>query len=84
MAIKYNLGKLTFKLPFEAFISEQLTVNDFDLIAIRVEHLNIVANLESHHRDPFDRLIIAQAIVKQIPIVGLDKAFDFYAVEKLW
>lgn len=84
MAIKYNLGKLTFKLPFEAFISEQLTVNDFNLLDIRVEHLKIVANLELHHRDPFDRLIIAQAIVEQISIVGLDKAFDFYAVEKLW
>lgn len=84
MAIKHSLGKLTFKLPFEAFISEQLTVNDFDLLDIRVEHLNTVANLKLHHRDPFDRLIISQAIVEQIPIVGVDKAFDFYAVEKLW
>ena len=84
MAIKYSIGKLTFKLPFEAFISEQLVVNDIDLLSIRVEHINTIANLELHHRDPFDRLIIAQAMVEQIPIVGLDKAFDFYEVEKLW
>ncbi|MEM8717895.1 MAG: hypothetical protein AAGE84_01110 [Cyanobacteria bacterium P01_G01_bin.39] len=56
----------------------------YSILESNVEHLNAVANLELHHRDPFDRLIIAQAMVEKIPVVGVDKAFDLYAVEKLW
>ena len=54
------------------------------ILNIRIEHLDIVANLSLHHRDPFDRLIISQAMVEQLPIVGVDKAFDLYAVRRLW
>jgi PIN domain nuclease of toxin-antitoxin system len=59
-------------------------VNNFDLLNIRVNHLNIVANLPLHHRDPFDRLIIAQAMVEQIPVVGTDEVFDSYPIQRLW
>ena len=84
MAIKHSVGKLTFELPFELFITRQLAVNNFQLLNIRVENLVIVANLRLHHRDPFDRLIIAQAMVEQIPIVGRDEVFDLYPIERLW
>jgi PIN domain nuclease of toxin-antitoxin system len=84
IAIKYSIGKLSFELPFEIFISQQLSVNNFDLLNIRVNHLNIVANLPLHHRDPFDRLIIAQAMVEQIPVVGIDVVFDLYPIQRLW
>jgi PIN domain nuclease of toxin-antitoxin system len=84
IAIKHSIGKLSFELPFEIFISQQLTVNNFDLLNIRVNHLNIVANLPLHHRDPFDRLIIAQAMVEQIPVVGTDEVFDSYPIQRLW
>jgi PIN domain nuclease of toxin-antitoxin system len=43
-----------------------------------------VATLPFHHRDPFDRLIIAQALVESIPVVGRDAEFDQYGVERLW
>ena len=46
--------------------------------------ISVVANLPLHHRDPFDRSIISQAIVENLPIVGVDKAFDSYAVRRLW
>lgn len=84
MAIKHSIGKLSFKLPFEIFIAQQLTINNFDLLNINVNHLNVVANLPLHHRDPFDRLIISQAMVEKIPVVGTDKVFDLYPIQRLW
>ena len=84
MAIKHSIGKLTFKLPFELFISQQLSNNDFGLLNIQVSHLNVVSNLALHHRDPFDRLIIVQAMVEKIPIVGADQIFDLYSIQRLW
>ncbi len=84
MAIKHSIGKLTFELPFIDFIVLQMQQNSMELLNIRIEHLNVVADLPLHHRDPFDRLIIAQAVIEQIPIVGSDKAFDSYSVQRLW
>ena len=84
MAIKHSIGKLSFELPFEIFISQQLAVNNFDLLNIKISYLNVVANLPLHHRDPFDRLIIAQAMVEQIPVVGTDEIFDSYLIQRLW
>ena len=84
MAIKHSIGKLSFELPFEIFIGQQLAINNFDLLNIQVSHINVVANLPLHHRDPFDRLIIAQAMVERIPLVGTDKIFDLYSIQRLW
>ena len=84
MAIKHSLGKLSFELPFMSFITSQMQQNSMELLNIQVEYLNVVASLPLHHRDPFDRLIISQVMVEQIPIVGRDKAFDSYSVQRLW
>ena len=58
--------------------------NGIELLSITTEHLAIVATLPLHHRDPFDRLLIAQTIVEGLPIVGADSAFDAYPVQRLW
>ena len=84
MGIKHSIGKLTFELPFMTFVTSQMQQNSMEILNIRIEHLDVIANLALHHRDPFDRLIISQAIVEQLPIVGVDKAFDSYAVRRLW
>ena len=84
MAIKHSVGKLNFELPFEVFISQQLTSNNFRLLDIKISHLVAVASLPLHHRDPFDRLIIAQAMVEQISVVGADEVFDSYLIQRLW
>ena len=84
MGIKHSIGKLTFELPFMAFVTSQMQQNSMEILNIRIEHLDVVANLPLHHRDLFDRLIISQAMVEQLPIVGVDKAFDSYAVRRLW
>jgi PIN domain nuclease of toxin-antitoxin system len=84
IAIKLCLGKLTVAMPLEMLMTQQLTSNDIDILSITVAHLFTVSTLPLHHRDPFDRLIIAQAMVEQTPIVSADPAFDAYPVERLW
>jgi PIN domain nuclease of toxin-antitoxin system len=53
-------------------------------LEINIDHVAVVAKLPLHHRDPFDRLLIAQAMVESIPIVGADSLFDFYPIKRLW
>jgi len=84
IAIKVSIGKLQLSSPFERFIPEQIAINDLDLLEIKIKHLNIVADLPLHHRDPFDRLLIAQGITEKIPIISKDTAFDPYNVTRLW
>ena len=84
IAIKVSIGKLTLTQPYEEFIPDQLTRNSVRLLAISVEHLAVVSTLPFHHRDPFDRLMVAQAITEQLPIVSVDDKFDLYGVNRLW
>ncbi|MBW4630966.1 MAG: type II toxin-antitoxin system VapC family toxin [Iphinoe sp. HA4291-MV1] len=84
MAIKQSTGKLSFHLPFKIFIEQQLKLNDFNLLDINLDHLSVVATLPLYHRDPFDRLLIAQSIVEKIPILSTDSALDAYPIERLW
>jgi len=80
MSIKYNLGKLNFDNSYEEFVEAEIIQSRISLIEIELEHLKINATLPFHHRDPFDRLIIAQSMAENIPIVTLDSAFDKYSV----
>ena len=84
MAIKVSLGKLSLGQPFETLIPQQLSLNGIALLGITISHTAVVAKLPFHHRDPFDRLLTAQAIVEQMPIVSGDSSFDAYAVTRLW
>ncbi len=84
MSIKYNLGKLKFELSFDAFIRQEVTQSNLQVLNISLEHLNLTATLPLYHRDPFDRLIIAQAIVENLPILSIDDAFDAYSIERIW
>ena len=84
MAIKTSLGKLTLTQAFSELIPRQIELNGIELLAIDIEHLAIVAELPFHRRDPFDRLLIAQAMVEQIPIIGADSQFEAYGLERLW
>ena len=84
IAIKLRLGKLTVAVPIEVLMTQQLTQNDIELLPITMAPLIVVSTLPLHHRDPFDRLLIAQAMVEQMPIVSADPAFDAYPVQRLW
>jgi PIN domain nuclease of toxin-antitoxin system len=84
MAIKSSLGKLRLARSLERFVSEQLGANDFVLLNIELRHTAKLEKLPFHHRDPFDRLLIAQAISEKLTIVSSDSIFSEYKVKLLW
>ena len=84
IAIKTSLGKLELLLPFNQLIPEQLEQNAITVLPIEVHHLSGVIGLPFHHRDPFDRLIIAQGLAEQFPVITKDAAFGQYPVQLLW
>lgn len=84
IAIKVSLGKLVLDKPFERLFPDQLHFNRIELLDITVDSLIKLATLPFHHRDPFDRLIIAQALVEGLPIIGADGAFDAYGISREW
>jgi len=84
IAIKVSLGRLTVETPFDTFINEQLARNAFHLLSITPSHAKVVSTMTFHHRDPFDRLIIAQATVEKLTIIGKDAVFDDYGVDRHW
>jgi PIN domain nuclease of toxin-antitoxin system len=84
MAIKLSLGRLHLGLAFEDLVPEQMHLNGVQFLGIEVEHVTPVTTLPFHHRDPFDRLLVAQAMTEQMPIVSADPAFDAYPVKRLW
>lgn len=84
IAIKTSPGKLLFKKPLEQFLPEQISLNYFQVLNITAEHALRVASLPMLHRDPFDRLIVAQAVAEQLPILSNDAALDAYGVSRPW
>jgi PIN domain nuclease of toxin-antitoxin system len=84
MAIKVSTGRLSFTSPFDTFVAEQTERNRIDLLPITIAHTSQTIDLPYHHRDPFDRLLIAQAIVERMPLVSIDTAFDDYPITRLW
>ncbi len=84
IAIKTSLGKLELLSPFDQLIPSQLEKNDIAVLSIELTHLTKTIDLEFHHRDPFDRLIIAQGITEKIPIITSDAVFAKYPVDIIW
>ena len=84
MAIKLSLGKLEVPLPMERFVQRQVELNGFSLLPISLEHASRVAGLPFHHRDPFDRLLAAQALIDGMSIVSADPIFRKYGVKRGW
>lgn len=81
MSIKHRLGKLTFSTPPSQFIPEQLEKMNVRSIPIEAHHAIAAAELPDHHHDPFDRLILAQAILEKLTILSADKQFSKYDVD---
>ena len=84
IAIKISLGKYALPEPYGIFIEREIMANDFHILPIEPKHTVVLTTLPFHHRDPFDRLLIAQAMVEDIPIVSMDPAFDAYPIIRLW
>ncbi len=84
IAIKIRTGKYSLPGPYESFIAGQIRANYFDILPVEVRHTSLLTSLPFHHRDPFDRLLVAQALVEAIPIVSADADLDPYGVNRLW
>jgi PIN domain nuclease of toxin-antitoxin system len=84
IAIKLSRGKWQLNEPFEDFIQHAIFDNGFTIMPIEAKHSLIVTSLPYHHNDPFDRMLIAQAISEGISIVSADAALDAYGVIRVW
>jgi PIN domain nuclease of toxin-antitoxin system len=83
MSIKASLGRLRLATSVEAYIAEKLA-EGYRMLPIEWTHAAAVEQLPWHHRDPFDRLLAAQAIVEQLKCVTRDRVFRKYGVETIW
>lgn len=86
IAIKISIGKYTLNEPFQDFMDREIAANKLNILHVQVKHVAAVASLpfQPNHKDPFDRLLIAQAMVEQIPLVSNEKIFDAYSITRLW
>ena len=84
MAIKLKTEKLKLMQPLETFIENFQRDYNFFPINISLQHIYYTQQLPFHHRDPFDRLIIAQSLLENIQMVSSDSIFDEYGVNRLW
>jgi len=82
-AIKVNIGKLTLPFELETLVQETLS-NNIEILEIEMRHILEHVNLPIHHRDPFDRLIISQAIAEELPVISSDEKFSLYDVKRIW
>lgn len=84
IAIKSQLGKYQLHPSFDEYMRGAVAGNGFHTLAIDPHHVSLVANLPLHHRDPFDRMLVAQAIAEQMQLVSNDAALDAYAITRVW
>ena len=84
MQIKIKLGKMVFNDTLENIITEQQTVNNVQILPVNLSHALYLENLPLHHKDPFDRLLISQAIVENMTLVSADGNIAKYQANLLW
>lgn len=84
MSIKINLGKLDIHgLSLEEFIAEVAAAN-FKVLYLQESYILQNEKLSLHHQDPFDRIIISQAIIENMPIITSDEMFNLYPIQRIW
>ena len=84
ISIKISIGKLELGMKFTELVAQQVNGNAINLLEIKPGHLDELTEIPFHHKDPFDRLIIAQSIVENMAVVSKDSAFRSYPVRLLW
>lgn len=84
LGIKVGQGKLTLSLPYRQWMDRAIADLELAILPVTVEYADRQAGLPSHHKDPFDRLIIAQALVEGVPVVCADATFDAYGITRVW
>jgi PIN domain nuclease of toxin-antitoxin system len=84
MQIKLQLGKLHLRLPLAEVVAEQQQTNDIQVLPVALGHVLALQDLPTHHKDPFDRLLIAQANAEEAVLISHDPVFVHYRVKVLW
>ena len=84
IAIKTRIGKLKLADDLQGFVSEQLRINAIQVLPIQMAHALHVTTLPDHHRDPFDRMLVAQSQLEQLPILTIDPQIAKYSVTVIW
>jgi PIN domain nuclease of toxin-antitoxin system len=84
MQIKSSLGKLEFRTELSELVKDEIDLNRIELLPLSLSHIYTLKNLPHYHRDPFDRILIAQSIEAGLEIVSIDEKFDDYIVNRLW
>ncbi len=82
--IKLQLGKLELNKPLAELVSGQQEINKIDILDVKLEHILALAKLPPHHKDPFDRLLIAQTDIEEAILVSKDQIFTEYEVKLVW
>lgn len=84
IAIKISIKKYALSQPYEVFMTEAIDKNGFSYLHVLPKHTAALITLPFHHKDPFDRLLVAQALVESIPIISNDTAMDAYGITRHW
>ena len=84
IAVKQSIGKLTLSLPILEFVNQRVLSVGISLLPIHLNHIAQSAELPLHHRDPFDRLLVAQCIQDDMTILSRDAQLDAYGVARIW
>jgi len=84
LAIKVSLGRLKLPTAVGRFLADQLPSNAMSLLALSLYDVDLVERLPFHHRDPFDRLMAAQALERNLVMVSIDPIFEQYGVDRIW
>ena len=84
ITVKYSLGKLELAEPPREFMENRLRKNALTPLAVDLRHTYRLAHLPFHHRDPFDRLLVAQALEEDLPLLSADTLLSSYEIERLW
>jgi PIN domain nuclease of toxin-antitoxin system len=82
--IKERTGKLTLPEPPAIYIPSRLASNQLISLDVQMQHVLQIASLPDHHRDPFDRLLIAQSQIEDIPLITVDHSISQYSVNVIW
>ena len=83
ISIKTGLGKLSLSLSYRQWMNKVIADLELTILPITVDYADVQAGLPQHHGDPFDRLIVAQAIVEGVPIISTDSQMDAYGVTRI-
>lgn len=84
MQIKNQMGKLTLIMPLPEIIESQKETNNLQILPLELSHIYTLKDLPYYHRDPFDRILIAQAVFEKMPLLSIDEIIDAYSVQRIW